>query len=46
MPRLLLFVLSLLLFIPGGVTAADRQPPYNLLLFFSNDVHGKTEPCG
>lgn len=47
MNRLIIFILLLSL-IPSGTIIAgsaitDQQ---NLLLFYSNDVLGETEPCG
>ncbi len=47
MKRLFMLLLILIL-IPaginaGGITVAGEQ---NLLLFYSNDVMGETEPCG
>jgi hypothetical protein len=47
MIRLLILILILNL-IPSGIFAADASVTgeQNLLLFYSNDVIGETEPCG
>ncbi len=43
MLHVILVLFTLLTALPA-VAAADHA--YNLQVFFSNDVHGKTEPCG
>ena len=47
MRRLIILIVFLSL-IPSGSTIADSAGTgkQNLLLFYSNDVIGETEPCG
>jgi hypothetical protein len=47
MRRLIILILFLSL-IPSGSTIAGSTAAgeHNLLLFYSNDVIGETEPCG
>jgi hypothetical protein len=47
MRRLIILILFLSL-IPSGSTIAGStvSGEHNLLLFYSNDVIGETEPCG
>jgi len=47
MRRLIIFILFLSL-VPSGSTIAGSTVAgeHNLLLFYSNDVIGETEPCG
>jgi len=47
MIRLLVLILMLSL-MPAGIFVADASVTgeQNLLLFYSNDVTGETEPCG
>jgi len=46
--RRLIFLIIFLSLIPSGSTMAAPSVPdkQELLLFYSNDVLGETEPCG
>jgi hypothetical protein len=46
--RRLIFLIIIMILVPPGFIRADSaiSDDHNLLLFFSNDVVGETEPCG
>ena len=50
MLHLILALTALLTALPsmtlGAGSPSPSPAPWNLQIFFSNDVHGKTEPCG
>jgi hypothetical protein len=44
---LILFVLQGILFWqPGLLQAAENTAGHDVIFYYSNDVHGETEPCG
>ena len=42
--KLVALIIAIILSLAQPITAA--QSGQELLLFYSNDVHGETEPCG
>jgi len=47
MRRLIILILFLNLILPGSILAGSSvDGEHNILLFYSNDVIGETEPCG
>jgi len=45
-PLISLLALATLLFIPFCVSAQSIEEQHQILMLFSNNVHGELEPCG
>lgn len=43
---LVLIVMMVTIFWPPGLRAAPSPPGREVVFYYSNDVHGETEPCG
>jgi hypothetical protein len=43
---LILFIIMVSTCLPPGLRAAPTPSGRKVVFFYSNDVHGETEPCG